>query len=93
VLTLVVWQWNNNPLHPAQKPTQNIVLSSSSSLLLSSLELSATQVFEPEIRALVGTDSQFCEIVVLGLSFPEYVGITRPTGADLCFVSLETIND
>jgi len=33
---------------------------SSSSLLLSSLELSDTQVYEPYIRALLGTASHFC---------------------------------
>ena len=31
----------------------------------SSLELSDTKVFEPEIRALFGTTSQLCEVVVL----------------------------
>jgi len=36
-----------------------------SSLLLSSLELSDTQVYEPYIRALLGTTSHFCEVVVL----------------------------
>jgi len=39
--------------------------SSSSSLLLSSLELSDTPVYEPHTRALLGTDSHFCEVVVL----------------------------
>ena len=39
--------------------------SSSSSSLLSSLELSDTKEYEPEIRALLGTASQFCEVVVL----------------------------
>ena len=38
---------------------------SSSSLSLSSLELSDTQVYEPHIRALLGTDLHFCEVVVL----------------------------
>ena len=38
--------------------------SSSSSLLLSSLELSDTQVYEPSIRALLGTASHLCEVVV-----------------------------
>jgi len=37
----------------------------SSSLLLSSLELSDTKVYEPHIRALLGTASHFCEVVVL----------------------------
>ena len=39
-----------------------------SSLLLSSLELSDTQVYVPGIRALVETASQFCEVVVFELS-------------------------
>ena len=39
----------------------------SSSLLLSSLELSDTQVYEPQIRALLGTASHFCKVVVLKL--------------------------
>ena len=34
-----------------------------SSLLLSSLELSDTEVYEPERRALLGTGSHFCETV------------------------------
>ena len=37
------------------------------SLLLSSLELSDTKVYEPQIRALLGTASHFCEVVVLKL--------------------------
>ena len=37
----------------------------SSSLLLSSLELSDSQVYVPETRALLGTASHFCEVVVL----------------------------
>jgi len=36
---------------------------SSSSLLLSSLELSDVKVYEPQIRALLGTASHFCEVV------------------------------
>jgi len=49
----------NMPIHaqcliPVQNPPSS---SSSSSLLLSSLELSDTQVYEPEIRALLGTAS------------------------------------
>ena len=36
----------------------------SSSLSLLSLELSDTQVYEPWIRALLGTASHFCEVVV-----------------------------
>ena len=38
-----------------------------SSSLLSSLELSGTQVYEPQIRALLGTTSHFCQVVVLKL--------------------------
>ena len=47
--------------------------SSSSSLLLSSLELSDTQVYEPQLRALLGTAAHFCEVVGLG----EGVGTRR----------------
>ena len=43
----------------------------SSSLLLSSLELSDTKVHEPSIRALLGTASHFCEVVVLTLRTPQ----------------------
>ena len=39
--------------------------SSSSSLLLSSLELSDTTIYERLIRALLGTASHFCLVVVL----------------------------
>jgi len=38
-----------------------------SSLSLSSLELSDTQVYTPYIRALLGTASHFCKVVVLKL--------------------------
>ena len=41
----------------------------SSSLLLLSLELSDTQVCEPEIRALFGTASHFYEVVVSSAAF------------------------
>ena len=40
---------------------QGLVVVVSSSLLLSSLELSDTQAYEPQIRALLGTASNFCE--------------------------------
>jgi len=40
---------------------------SSSSLFLSSLELSDAKVYEPQIRARLGTASHFCELVVLKL--------------------------
>jgi len=45
-------------------PEQVII---SSSLLLSRLESSDTQVYEPQTRALLGTDSHLCEVVVLKL--------------------------
>ena len=38
---------------------------SSSSSLLSSLELRATKVYEVSIRAFIETASQFCEVVAL----------------------------
>ena len=40
---------------------------SSSSLLFSSLKLSDTKVFEPQIRTLLGTASHFSEVVLLKL--------------------------
>jgi len=43
------------------------ISSISSSLLLSSLELSDTNVYEPQIRARLGTAAPFCEVVVLKL--------------------------
>ena len=46
---------------------QALSSSSSSSLLLSSLELSDTRGYEPYIRALLGTASHFCEAIVLKL--------------------------
>jgi len=39
----------------------------SSSVLLSSLELSDTKVYEPEIRALLGTASHFSEALATGI--------------------------
>jgi len=44
------------------------VLSSSSSLLLSSLEFSDTKVYRPSLRAHFGTAAHFCKVVVLKLS-------------------------
>ena len=40
---------------------------SSSSLLLSRLKLGETQIYAPQIRALLGTASHFYEVVVLEL--------------------------
>ena len=49
---------------------------SSFSLLLSSLELSDTKVYEPYTRALLGAASHFCEVVVL--KFEAVDRATRP---------------
>ena len=43
--------------------------SSSSLLILSSLELSDTHVYEPLIRALLGTASHFAKVLVLIMKF------------------------
>ena len=53
--------------------------SSSSSLLLSSLELSDSKVYEPYIRARLGTATHFCEVVVRKLR-------TVPIGTALSLV-------
>ena len=45
-----------------------VCLSSSSSLLLSSLDLSHTKVYQPLIRALLGTASHFCGVVHKSMS-------------------------
>jgi len=45
----------------------------SSSLLLSSLELSDTTVYEPQLRARLGTTAHFCEVAVLKLAGQENV--------------------
>ena len=66
-------------------PSRTISLSSFS-LLLSSLELSDTKVYEPQMRALLGTASHFCEVVDLKLSMPlsdlgaEQTSSVRPQG-------------
>ena len=44
------------------------------SVLLSSLELSDAKVYEPQIRALLGTASHFCEAVVLKLRTVKNIG-------------------
>ena len=57
----LAWTWfsSNSP-----KVTPRPFLSS---VLLSRLELSETQFYEPSIRALLGTASHYCEVVVLRL--------------------------
>ena len=47
------------------RPSRPTRYSSSSCSLLSSLDLCDMVVYEPQIRALLATASQFCEIVVL----------------------------
>ena len=58
-----------------------------SSLLLPSLELSDTQVYEPLIRDLLGTASQFCRVVVLK-SRTESSGITLSSTRERTWRSL-----
>jgi len=56
----------------------------SSSLLLSSPQLSDTQVYEPEIRALLGNASQFCDVVVLKLrTAPNGITLSADTRAQV----------
>ena len=50
---------------PCRRSLFSVSHSFSSSLLLSSLDLGDTQVYTPAIRALLGTASYFCEVVVL----------------------------
>jgi len=50
--------------------TASVAIFSSFSFLLSSLELSDTKVYEPCIRARLGTAAHFCEVVVLKFSSP-----------------------
>ena len=54
-------------IHPrrAQGPCRRVHPHPSSSPLLLSLELSDAQVYEPEMRALLGTAANFCEVLVL----------------------------
>ena len=53
------------PLPGRTAPRRLSLRYSSSSLLLSSLELSDTKVYEPSIRARLGTAAHFCGVVVL----------------------------
>ena len=62
----------------------SVYSSSSSSLLLSSLELSDTKVYGPQIRALLGTASHFCEIAVLNVR-------TLPIGKALSLRTLRSV--
>ena len=63
-------------------------LTSTSSFLLSSIELSDTKVFEPYMRALLGTDLQFCEEVVLK-SRTASLGLTDRFHSKSCQICLK----
>ena len=70
-----------------KQPTPSSLNSSNSflsSLLFSSLEFSHTKVYEPWIRALLGTASQFCDVVVLKSR-------TASNGTTLTFIILRVI--
>jgi len=54
---------------------------SSSSVLLASLELSDTQVYEPQIRALFGTAAHLCTLVVLKLRCVAHIRQHQTDGA------------
>jgi len=65
------------------------VVPHTSSFLLSSLELSDTKVYAPHIRAVLGTASHFCELVVLKLRtvpIGTYV-VCQPRNSQLCCTS------
>jgi len=55
----------------------------SSSLLLSSLEMSDTEVYEPEIRARLGPVAHFCEVVILSVMSAGGLGGRRTTSLRL----------
>jgi len=63
------------------RPPGGVLLASSS--LLSSLELSDTKVHEPQIRALLGTASHFCEEVVGGSCWRGAVPSSRTPASTL----------
>ena len=60
---------NAHPSADPQEPGLRRADGASSSLLLSSLELSDTSIHEPQTRARLGTTSHFCKVVVLKLWF------------------------
>ena len=64
---------------------------SASTLLLSSLELSDTQVYEPEMRALLRTASHFCDMSAINSEFSRYndVFLTGISPIFMCVVSCE----
>ena len=61
----IVRQFDESLLRRTAGANSSLRHPSSSSLVLSSLELSDTKVYEPSIRARLGTASHFCEAVVL----------------------------
>ena len=62
------WPWlSGQPFKLSPLRSEAVWTVTSSPLELSSLELSDTQIYEPYVRALLGTASYFCEIVVLEL--------------------------
>jgi len=64
---------------PWSRQRVHVVSSSSSSLLLASLELSDPKVYEPEIRARLGTAAHFCKVVACCLEVQNSHGlIARP---------------
>ena len=59
--------WRPSPYSPMRR-----LVTPSSSLLLSKLELSDAKVYEPEIRALRGIASHFCKVDVLNAPSPRH---------------------
>ena len=66
------------PLSPENFNEHSWIRSSSSSVLLSSLKLSDTEVCEPYIPTLLATASYFCDVIVLR-SPPPQSFVTTPT--------------
>ena len=64
--------------------------SSSSSLLLSSLELSDKKVYEPQMQARLGTASHFCKVVVRQRAVPVLPRMCTRSSPRL--VSVETLD-
>ena len=64
-----------------------------SSVLLSSSELSDTQVYEPYIRAIIGTASHFCKVVVLNLRLDRQVDCPEDTATYVHRVGRTARND
>ena len=69
-IRISIWWWSRTRASCSSATTcrSPSSLNPSASLLLSSLKCSDTRVYEPYIRAFLGTASQFCEVAVLNLS-------------------------